>query len=332
MPADLNDDPRPMSIGMTGRRRDSPLPPLGAILRPEADQANGTAADMSFRGYAADELEHQFNPRVTVPDHADYLARRGVAAAQARERLRAVYDVAYGPGPLERLDIFPGPRPAAPVQVYFHGGYWRAADKRAFSHLAEPLVAAGAAMVLVNYDLCPAVTVDQIIAESRRAIAWIYRNIAAQGGDPSRIYISGSSAGGHLAAMALAHDWAAVGLPADLIKGAAVITGVHDLEPVLHISVNREVRLDAAGARRNSPLNNPPRRPTPVIVAVGALESREWIKQSKDYAAVCGDAGCAVDYLEIPAANHFSVTETLGELDSPLSGAIRGQMGLDAGD
>ncbi len=291
----------------------------------------GTPKGMGFRGYDAEQLEHQFNPRVTVPDHADYLDRRARAAADARRRLRAVYDVAYGPGPLERLDIFPGDRPMAPVQVYFHGGYWRAGDKDEFSHFAEPLVAAGALAVLVNYDLCPAVTVDRIVAESRRAIAWLYRNIAGHGGDPARLHISGSSAGGQLAAMALAHDWAAEGLPADLIKGATVITGVHDLEPVLHISVNREIRLQPDAARRLSPIHHPPVHPTPVVVAVGGAESEAWIKQSRDYACACRTAGCPTDYLEIPGANHFSITGSLGDGAGTLQRAMRAQMGLAAG-
>ena len=286
---------------------------------------------MGFRGYDAEQIEHQFNPRVTVPEHGDYRARRARAAADARRRLRAVYDVAYGPGPLERLDIFPGDRSAAPVQVYFHGGYWRAGDKDEFSHFAEPVVAAGGVLVLVNYDLCPAVTVDQIVAESRRALAWLYRNIAEHGGDLARLHISGSSAGGQLAALALAHDWAADGLPADLVKGAMVITGVHGLEPVLHISVNREVRLAPDAVRRLSPIHHPPARPTPVVVAVGAAESEAWIQQSKDYAALCRAAGSPTEYLEVPGANHFSVTESLGERDSALVRAMLAQMDLAAG-
>ncbi len=148
---------------------------------------------------------------------------------------------------------------------------------------------------------------------------------------PARLHISGSSAGGHLAAMALAHDWAADGLPADLIKGATVITGVLDLEPVLHISVNREVRLDPEAAWRLSPIHHPPVRPTPVVVAVGGAESEAWIKQSKDYACACRTAGCPTAYLEIPDANHFCITGSLGDGDSALSRAMRAQIGRAAG-
>ena len=162
-------------------------------------------------------------------------------------------------------------------------------------------------------------------------MAWLYRNIAEHGGDPARLHISGSSAGGQLAALALAHDWAADGLPADLIKGATVITGVHDLEPVLHISVNREVRLAPDAVRRLSPIHHPPARPTSVVVVVGAAESVAWIQQSKYYAALCRAAGSSTEYLEVPGANHFSVTESLGERDSALVRAMLAQMGLAAG-
>ena len=119
------------------------------------------------------------------------------------------------------------------------------------------------------------------------------------------------------------------GLPyADLIKGATVITGVHDLEPVLHISVNREVRLDRQAARRLGPIHHPPVHPTPVVVAVGGAESEAWIKQSRDYACACQAAGCPTDYLEIPGANHFSITGSLGDGAGALHRAMRAQMGL----
>ena len=218
---------------------------------------------MAFLGYRQEELERQFNPRVAVPNHGEQIAARSEASARVRERLKAELDLRYGPGPKETLDIFPAAVDSAPVQLYVHGGYWRANDKSDVSFMAEPLVAAGATVVLINHDLCPDVGVGDIVEQVRRAIAWTYRHKAEHGGDPDQIYISGNSAGAHLCAMALAHDWEAKGLPADLIKGATLITGVYDLEPVLHISVNQDVRLDPEAARRLSPMFLPPRRPLP---------------------------------------------------------------------
>lgn len=285
---------------------------------------------MSYLGLSPEELERQFNPRVAVPDHAEKIGSRAELSAAIRDRLDCHLDVRFGPGEKETLDIFPADQASAPVQLYFHGGYWRANDKSDMSFMAEPLVAAGACTVLANYDLCPTVSLDEIVAQSRRAIAWTWRHIADYGGDPERLFISGSSAGGHLAAMALAHDWAADGLPSDLIKGAVLVTGVYDAEPVRHISVNEQIRLDAEAARRNSPIHLPPRRGLPLVVAVGGAETERWIGMSQSYAALCREAGADCDYLEIPGEDHFTMSGLLGDRDGPLVQALLAQMGLAA--
>lgn len=283
---------------------------------------------MSDVSYAAAELERQYNPRVAVPDHAEKAARRAAVSAAARARLTGHYDVRYGPGEKETMDIFPAARADAPVQIYFHGGYWRAGDKADVSFVAEPLVAAGACVVLANYDLCPTVTLDELVAETRRCLAWCHRHIADYGGDPNRLFVSGSSAGGHVAALLIAHDWAADGLPEDMINGAALITGVYDAEPVLQISVNREIRLDAVAARRLSPINHPPRRALPLVIAVGAAETPAWVRMSRDYAEMCAAAGIANQLLELPGEDHFTMTARLADADGPLVPVIVRQMGL----
>ena len=142
--------------------------------------------------------------------------------------------------------------------MFIHGGYWQALDRKDFSFVAERLVEAGAAVALVGYDLAPAVDMDTIVGQIRAAIAWLYRNADAHGFDPDRICLAGHSAGGHLAAMALATDWTAFGLPADLVKGVCAISGVFDLEPIRLCYLNEVVRLDAEQARRNSPVLLPP--------------------------------------------------------------------------
>ena len=283
---------------------------------------------MAYLGLSRQELERQFNPRVAVPDSDAKLAGRAQRSAEARGRLGGDLDVRYGTGPKATLDIFPSPRSGAPVHIYFHGGYWRAGDKSEISFMAEPLVAAGATVILANYDLCPEVGLDSIVAQARRAIAWTYRNIAARGGDPETITLSGSSAGAHLAAMALAHDWPADGLPGDIIKGAVLVTGVYDAEPARHISLNQSLRLDAEAARRNSPIHALPRRPLPLVLAVGGAETEQWIRMSQDYAGRCRDSGIACELMEVAGEDHFTMTLLLGDEGGVLVKAILGQLGL----
>ena len=283
---------------------------------------------MTWRNMSPEDLELEFNPRATVRDVDNRIAAYAAASATTRARLHSVLDVRYGSGEKETLDIFPADASNAPVHLFIHGGYWRAMDKSDYSFIADVFQPAGATTVLVNYDLCPDVTLDTIIAQTMRGIAWTWRNIAKHGGDPNRLYVSGNSAGGHLTAMALAHDWEAEGLPADIIKGAIPITGVFDCEPVPDITVNELVRLDRETARRLSPLRNPPRRALPVLVAVGGAEPRLWIGMSKNYAALCREHGIACEYMELPGHDHFDISRAVGDSESPLAQAMLRMMGL----
>ena len=291
---------------------------------------------MTYRNLSPEALELEFNPRTVARNLDERLAASAAASAETRARLECVLDVRYGPGEKETLDIFPAPGsgsgpgsgPGAPVQLFIHGGYWRAMDKSDYSFIADAFQPAGATTVVINYDLCPAVTLDTIVEQSNRSIAWTWRNIADYGGDPERLYVSGNSAGGHLTAMALAHDWEAEGLPADIIKGAAPITGVMDCEPVLDITVNEEVRLEPEAARRLSPLRHPPRRALPLLIAVGGAEPRLWIGMSEDYAALCRAHGIECEYMEMPGQDHFDISRAVGDPESPLAHAMLRMMGL----
>ena len=283
---------------------------------------------MTWRNMSPEDLELEFNPRATARDVDERVAAYAAASAETRARRHCVLDVRYGPGEKETLDIFPADAPDAPVHLFIHGGYWRAMDKSDYSFIADAFQPAGATTVLVNYDLCPDVTLDTIVAQTMRAIAWTWRNIAEHGGDSDRLYVSGNSAGGHLTAMALAHDWTAEGLPDDIIRGAMPVTGVFDCEPVPDTTVNELVRLDREEARRLSPLRNPPRRALPVLVAVGGAEPRLWIRMSKDYAALCREHGLECEYMELPGHDHFDVSRAIGDAQSPLAQAMLRMMGL----
>ena len=166
------------------------------------------------------------------------------------------------------------------------------------------------------------------MAETIRAISWIYQNINDFGGDRERIFVSGSSAGAHLCAMAIAHDWLKEGLPPDIIKGAAPSTGIYDIEPVLGLSVNSEIGLTPDMVHRLSPIYHPPKPFIPIIVSVGSNETDSWIQQSLDYAYMSRDNGNKTTFLKIDEADHFDMVSALGESNQPLFPAIRQQMGI----
>ena len=268
-----------------------------------------------------DWLDRQYNNRALVSDHAAHFERWATESAQARLALPCLLDVEYGHGTGETLDMFPSPRkrgqPPAPVLVFIHGGYWRSLDKSDHSFLAPAFVKQGACVVVPNYTLCPAVTIPQIALQMTQALAWVVRHIGAYGGDPRRITLVGHSAGGHLAAMLLACDWAKVGadLPAKLVKNALSISGVFDLEPLRHTPFLRDsLRLTAQQVRQASPAGFPAPplvdgRGSLVAVA-GANESDEFVRQNTLILQAWGAEVVPVCET-LPGLNHFSVLEAL---------------------
>ena len=276
--------------------------------------------------YSAEELERQYDVTIGVDDveaiQQGYREASDAVAAAGRGRL----DLAYGPDPLQRLDLFPveGSAPA-PLMVYIHGGYWVGGDKIGRRFPAPVYDAAGIAWAAINYRLAPGCTMDEIVADMRGALAWLHRHAADHGIDPDRIHVAGSSAGGHLTGMALAPGWhAAYGVPEDLVKGACPMSGLFDLAPMRITSHRESLAMDAETAARNSPVLHPPAAPLPVVVAWGARESAEFRRQSEDYAAALEAAGCEVALLAAGGHDHFSIMGDMARPDTPLGGAMLG--------
>lgn len=285
--------------------------------------------EVVYKGFRKDEMEFHFQPRTAVPDYGRLGEERAKVSAAVRARLKSSLNIPYGKTARQVVDIFPADRPNSPVQVYIHGGYWRSGSKEDSHFLAETFVKAGVTVAFLEYDLCPKVTVTEIVRQARAGIAWVYRNIANYDGDPSSLYIMGNSVGGHLVAMVLAYDWEKEkGLPRNMIKGGAAITGVYDLNPVFHISVNEEIRLTPEIARENSPMIQPPLPHTPLIIAVGGNEPKGWRQMSVDFYTLCKSRGVDCQYLEVSGVHHYGMNALLGNTENPLARAILKQMGL----
>ncbi len=284
--------------------------------------------DVGYKGFRQDELEYQYNPRVSVPEFPELSKTRAAQARKVRESAKSWLDVPYGKSPREKLDIYAAGGPGGPVFVYLHGGYWRGGSKEDNCNFAPTFTARGATVVLVEYDLCPQVTVSDIVGETRSAVAWVYRNIASYGGDPGKIYLAGASAGGHLTAMALANNWEKQALPRDIIKGALAMSGVYDLDMVMRISVQEEVRLTPEMAQKNNPFLHPPMARCPILLAVGDAEPKGWQQMSEDYFNYCKGRGLSVEYLVVPGANHYTVAEQFLDASSSLTQAALKQMML----
>lgn len=264
-------------------------------------------------------LDAQYNNRARVPDHAEQFKRWADSSAVARQGLTSQLDVRYGSEPGETLDVFPAAKPGSPVLVFIHGGYWRSLDKSDFSFVAPAFVHAGAAVVVVNYALCPAVSMETIALQLTRSLAWVWRQAASFGGDASRIAVVGHSAGGHLAAMMLSCRWRQVGddLPPNLVSGAMSISGLYDLEPLrLTPFLQSDLQLTPASVKRLSPAFFPRPRGT-LYTVVGLQESEEFLRQNQLIRDQWGPTSVPVCET-IPGRNHFDVVLGLVEPDARL--------------
>lgn len=266
-----------------------------------------------------ESCERGYNNRAAVPDHAEYFKRYAEDSIRARATLRCTLDVRYGPRPKETLDLFPAGAGRGAL-LFIHGGYWRAFDKSDYSYIAAPFVAAGIDVAVINYDLCPSVDIGTIIDECRNALAWLVNDGAAHGVATHNIVLAGHSAGGHLAAMLHATDWRAAGFDSSVIKGSVAISGVFDLEPLIHTEMNPVLRLDLDRAAAWSPVRLQPTVNAPLLVAVGALETSEFLRQAQlqweawPQVRPAGSTGTQL----LAGRHHFSAVDCLAEAAHPL--------------
>ncbi|MHB8271793.1 alpha/beta hydrolase [Bradyrhizobium sp.] len=258
------------------------------------------------------DYEVEYNNRARVPEHPALIAGWARDAKAWRER-EGFHTISYGPGVRHSIDVFAS-RGEGDLVVFIHGGYWQALDGSFFSHLAAGLNAHGISVAIPSYDLCPQVSIDDIIVQMRMAA----RELARLG---RRLVISGHSAGGHLAACLMATDWRSVdpALPQSLVKAAYTISGLFDLGPLVKTSVNDALGLDETAAKRASPLFWPPPSHGRLDAAVGGDESAEYHRQSRTIVDAWSRAGIATRFAEVPGANHFTAIAPLADPGSQMT-------------
>jgi len=272
----------------------------------------------------------EYNNRELVPEHPQYFARWAERSASARRTMTCELGLRYGEKPGETIDLFPARKGDGSCMMFIHGGYWRSLDKNDFSFLAPAWVDAGVSLAVVNYDLCPKVSVEEIVRQMLRASRWLYLNAEEHGMDQDRLYVSGHSAGGHLSAMLMCALWPVFDarLPRDLFKGGLAISGIYDMRPLVGVHwLQADLRLDDASAFQVSPAFLAPATRAPVMTCVGGRESSEFRRQNaliaeRWRAAFAGD-------ITMPEAQHFSVVDGLAEPGSALFSGARRLMKLD---
>ncbi len=281
--------------------------------------------DGDMQANDAQWFDRQYDNRRRVPEFAQYLARWRESSAQTRARLRCHLDIPFTADGKVALDVFPAARNDAPVLVFIHGGYWRSLDKADFSFVAAPFVAAGAMVVVPNYSLCPAVTIDTIALQAAHALAWVHRHAARFGGRPARMVVAGHSAGGHLAAMLLACDGSALApdLPPRLVRRAVSISGLYELAPLAAApSFQCDLRLTPDVIARASPARYATPAGARLVSVVGGRESEEFLRQNRLIRDCWGQVVVPVCET-LPDRDHFSVLDALVEPQAMLHCRVR---------
>ena len=258
---------------------------------------------MNWRDLSQADLDKAYDQAAYAPNMGQVVARYGSASERARARLGTAERFAYGPGDKEGVDIYRTAVPEAPVHVFIHGGAWRATMAADYAFLAEMFVAAGAVFVAVDFDWVQDCEGDLSVPaeQTTRALAWVRENAARFGGDPERIHISAHSSGAHLAAVALTR------LPP--FSSALLVSGIYDLAPVRQSSRSSYVHLTDETEAALSPIRHLNGWATPTTVAVGELETPEFLRQSAEFADALGSKATN---LVVPHLNHFEILETLG--------------------
>lgn len=280
-------------------------------------------SDTVFLHYDQAQLDAQINLRARWPEHEAYFARWAKESAAFRAERTGQLDLRYGATTGQTLDLFPAAEGPAPLVAFIHGGYWQALDKSDFSYLGAAFLDHGIAYASLNYDLAPDTRIGEMVAQIRRAFAWLQAEAPGLGLDPRRIVALGHSAGGHLAAMALATDWrAAFGLREPALAAAGSISGIYDLEPMRLCYQQPVLQIDPETVRDMSPLRMAPSPGARLVCAVGGEETEEFLRQQAAFAADWRLRGAELEALVIAGQTHFSILDLLLVPEHPLTAGL----------
>jgi arylformamidase len=270
-----------------------------------------------------EEIDLEYNFALTVPEVGDWGKFYARESASARSEFDCSLDVRYGPTVDETVDIFPAKEPGAPVLVFIHGGYWYSHSSKDFSMVANGLVGHGITVAVMSYSLCPKVTIPEITRQSRALIAWLHGEASNFNADPSRIFVSGHSAGGQQVAMLSGTDWSnGYSLPDDVIKGGVAISGIHDLRALPYSYLQPALQLTHEVIVRQSPCLNVPTSGPPLLVSCGSKETSEIQRLANEYHQARQANGLGGELLVQDGKHHFAAIEGLNDGNSTLCKAV----------
>jgi len=291
-----------------------------------------TKGPLVFRDLDQIDIDEGYDNDVYAFNVRTVNERRGYNSRISQARLGKPESIKYGPTDIELLNFYKTSRTNAPVLVFIQGGSWRGGGRaEQFASYAEPYVKAGANFAILDFADVRDVggNIFTLRDQVRRAIASVYRNAKSVGGDPDRLYTISRSSGSHLASCMLITDWEKEGLPRDIIKGSVMGSGLYDLAPVRLSKRSQFVNFTDAMVEELSAIRHIDKITSPLVVANGTLETPEFQRQGREFAAALKAAGKSVEYILAPGYNHFEVGETIGHPYAVLGRATMAMVGLD---
>jgi len=276
-----------------------------------------------YKGMTASQIAELYDDTITIPNFYTLLQENRELAKNIKDKLTPIHDVPYGNEEIQKLDLYvPKHAKNLPVLIDIHGGGWTAGSKEVRSIPAEAIMSQGIIWAPIDYGLAPKYRMENMINHVRTSLAWVYHNISQYGGDPTQIFISGQSAGAHLAATALIPGWHnSFDVPEKLIKGLIALSGIYDLGSLVQpikTETQESLKLTTDEAMLFSPLYHLPKNAITILIAYGNNEPFAYMQEAKDYAKELGSAGCKVSSIIVPDANHFDMINVIGKSDSLL--------------
>ena len=284
-----------------------------------------------FLDYDQKALDDAYDQAIYAPNRDQVLARLARTSELTRQRLGPPEVFSYGERPIERLELYRCKEQQAPINVFIHGGAWRAGSARDYGFPAEMHANGGVHYAAVDFsnvletggDLLP------MAEQVRKAIAWVCSNAEKLGGDAKKVYVSGTSSGAHLAGVAAATDWTQYGLPEKPVRGYVLCSGMYDLRGPRLSKRSSYVKFTDEAEEALSPQRHLARINAPIVLLVGSLETPEFQRQTRDFADALTRAGKIAELIYAEGYNHFEIAETLGNPYGPMGRAvltlIRGQ-------
>ena len=286
-----------------------------------------------FMDYDQVELDAAYDQSAYAPLGYQITARRASNSEETRRRLGQPRRESYGPTEIEKLDIFRTQAPNAPIFIFVHGGAWLTGEASGYHFAAENYITAGAHYVALDFIAIEPANGDlgKMAEQVRRGIAWVYKNARSFGGNPDRIYLCGQSSGAHLAGVALITEWQRdFGVPADIIKGAVLLSGMYEMKPVRLSRRSSYVKFTDAMEDAMSTQRHLARINMPLTLIYGTNETPEFQRQSRDFATALRAAGKKVELIVAPNHNHYEMQETLANPYGWAGRAALAMMGLRA--